>query len=207
MHQLISVIGSKGGTGKTSISHMLCHGLGLFGRQSISILTDAEREPLSRAGRHYITLDGRTPEQLEKILEKLSTMPNWIGVIDGGGNRPDMDRHLYELGGLVLLPFRDSQEDMRTVVRDLDRYPNALGVPSQWPTNSWQQMAAERTLDEVMQAYRPRLLEPVYSVSASKLLLQAEVPSHLPSILNNVSRGLARQVLDRLGLPYDPDNA
>jgi len=203
--QLISVIGSKGGTGKTSISHMLCHGLGLFGRHSISILTDSEREPLSRFGRHYITLDGRTPEKLERILEKLNSMPNWVGVIDGAGNRPEMDRHLYELGGLVLLPFRDSHEDMRTVVRDLDRYPNALGVPSQWPTNSWQQMAAERTLDEVMQAYRPRLLDPVYSVSASKLLLQSEVPDHLPSILNNVCRSLARQVLDRLGLPYNLD--
>ena len=55
MQQLISVIGSKGGTGKTSISHMLCHGLGLLGRHSISILTDIEREPLSRVGRHYIT--------------------------------------------------------------------------------------------------------------------------------------------------------
>ena len=205
MQQLISVIGSKGGTGKTSISHMLCHGLGLLGRHSISILTDIEREPLSRVGRHYITLDGRSPEKLEKILEKLKNMPDWLGVIDGGGNRPDMDRYLYELGGLVILPFRDSQEDMRTVLRDLDRYPNALGIPSQWPTNSWQQMAAERTLDEVMQTYRPRLLDPVYSVSSSKLLLQTEAPSHLPNMLNNVSRSLARQVLDRLGLPYTPD--
>jgi hypothetical protein len=96
---------------------------------------------------------------------------------------------------------------MRTVLRDLERFPNALGIPSQWPTNTWQQMAAERTLDEVMQAYRPRLLEPVYAVSASKLLLQSEVPANLPSMLNNVSRGLARQVLDRLGLPYIPDIA
>lgn len=115
-----------------------------------------------------------------------------------------MDKYLYELGGLVLLPFRDSHEDMRAVRRDLERYPNAFGIPSQWPTNAWQQMAAERTLDEVMQAYRPRLLEPVYTVSASKLLLQSEVPAHLPTMLNNVSRRLARQVLDRLGLPYTP---
>ncbi len=206
MQQLISVIGSKGGTGKTSISHMLCHGLGLFGRHSISILTDTGREPLSRSGRHYVTLDGRSPQQLEKILEKLQGMPDWLGVIDGGGNRPDFDRYLYGLGGLVLLPFRDSHEDMRTVRHDLERFPNAFGIPSQWPTNTWQQMAAERTLDEVMQSYRPRLFDPVYAVSASKLLLQAEVPSNLPSILNNVSRGLARQVLDQLGLPYAPES-
>ncbi|MDX8400610.1 MAG: hypothetical protein R8K20_10245 [Gallionellaceae bacterium] len=206
MKQLICVIGNKGGTGKTSISHMLCHGLGLLGRNSISILTDVERDPLSRSGRLYTTLDGRSPEKLEHIIEKLKSMPDWLGVIDGGGNRPDMDRHLYDLGGLVLLPFRDSHEDMRTVLRDLDKFPNAVGIPSQWPTNAWQQMAAERTLDEVMQAYRPRLLDPVYSVSASKLLLQSEVPSTLPTVLNNVSRRLARQVLDHLGLPYKPNS-
>jgi hypothetical protein len=67
-------------------------------------------------------------------------------------------------------------------------------------------MAAEKTLDEIMQSFRPRLFDPVYAVSASKLLLQAEVPSHLPSILNNVSRSLAKQVLDQLDLPYTPDN-
>jgi len=206
MKQLICVIGNKGGTGKTSISHMLCHGLGLLGRNSISILTDVERDPLSRSGRLYTTLDGRSPEKLEHIIEKLKSMPDWLGVIDGGGNRPEMDRHLYDLGGLVLLPFRDSHEDMRTVLRDLDKFPNAVGIPSQWPTNAWQQMAAERTLDEVMQAYRPRLLDPVYSVSASKLLLQSEVPDTLPTVLNNVSRRLARQVLDHLSLPYKPNN-
>ena len=205
MQQLIMIIGSKGGTGKTSISHMLCHGLGLLHRQSISILTDVEREPLSRVGRHYITLDGRSPEKFEKILEKLEGMPDWLGVVDGGGGHPELDHHLYDLGGLVLLPFRDSHEDMRTVLKDLDRYPNAYGIPSQWPTNSWQQMAAERTLDEVMQSYRPRLLDPVYSVSASKLLLQNEVPASLPSMLNNVSRSLAKQVLDKLGLSYNPE--
>lgn len=205
MQQLICVIGNKGGTGKTSISHMLCHGLGLLGRKSISVMTDIQREPLERSGRHYTTLDGREPEKLEKIIAKLQAMPDWLGVIDGGANRPDMDRYLYERGDLVLLPFRDSHEDMRTVLRDLDLYPDAYGIPSQWPTNPWQQLAAERTLDKLMQSYRPRLLEPVYSLSASKLLLESEIPDNLPAALNNISRRLARQVLDRLELPYTVD--
>jgi hypothetical protein len=62
-------------------------------------------------------------------------------------------------------------------------------------------MAAERTLDELMQDYRPRLLDPVYTVSSSKLLLESQVPVSLPSVLNNVCRGLARQVLERLEPP------
>ena len=201
MKQLVCVIGNKGGTGKTSITHMLCHGMGLFGKQSISILTDIGREPLAQANRHYTPLDGRDPEKLKRIIAKLRSLPDWIGVIDGGCNRPELDRQLYAMADLTLLPFRDSHEDMRTVRQDLDNFPNAYGIPSQWPTNPWQQLAAERTLDELMQSYRPRLLDPVYSVSSSKLLLERAIPGNLPSALNNVSRRLAGQVLELLEIP------
>lgn len=196
MEKLICIIGNKGGTGKTSITHMLCHGFGLLGIRSIAVLTDATREPLQRSNRGYTPLDGRTPDKLEKIIAKLQTMPDWIGVIDGGANRPEIDKQLYELSSLVLLPFRDSHEDIRTVRGDLEKYTAAYGVPSQWPTNPWQQMAAEHTLDEYMQDYRPRLLDPVYTVSSSKLLLESQLPPDLPTVLNNVCRGLAKQALE-----------
>ncbi|HEU0186887.1 MAG TPA: hypothetical protein VFR06_03220 [Gallionellaceae bacterium] len=198
MNRLICIIGNKGGTGKTSMTHMLCHGLGLLDKRSIAVLTDIYREPVTREGRHYTPLDGRSPDKLERIIDKLESMPDWYGVIDGTANSPEMDRHLYEISSLVLLPFRDSHEDIRTVRHDLDNYPEAFGVPSQWPTNPWQQMAAEHTLDELMQSYRPRLLDPVYAVSSSKLLLQSQSPHELPTVLNNICRGLAREVLDRL---------
>jgi cellulose biosynthesis protein BcsQ len=203
MERLICVIGNKGGTGKTSITHMLCHGLGLLGKRSIAVLTDTAREPLSRGIRRYTPLDGRSPDKLAEIVAKLESRPKWLGVIDGGGNRPALDKKFYEMSGLVLLPFRESHEDIRTVRDDLDAFPDAYGIPSQWPTNPWQQMAAERTLDEMMQDYRPRLLDPVYAVSASKLLLEYEVPRDLPTMLNNVCRALAWQVLERLNLPEE----
>ncbi len=198
MTKLICVIGNKGGTGKTSITHMLCHGFGLLGLRSIAILTDPLRDPLFRADRGYTPIDGRSPDQLEKILDKLVSMPEWIGVIDGGANRAEMDQQLYTTSTLTLLPFRDSHEDIRTVRHDLEKYAKAYGIPSQWPTNPWQQMAAEHTLDELMQDYRPRLLEPVYMVSSSKLLLESKIPHELPTVLNNVCRGLAKQALDHL---------
>ncbi len=201
MERIICVIGNKGGTGKTTITHMLCHGLGLLGKQSISVLTDLEREPLSRGNRRYTPLDGRSPDRLQEIVAKLEAKPNWLAVIDGGGNRPEMDQWFYDMSGLILLPFRESHEDIRTVRNDLDTFPEAYGIPSQWPTNPWQQIAAERTLDEMMQDYRPRLLDPVYTVSASKLLLEDQVPTGLPTMLNNVCRSLAWQVLERMNLP------
>jgi chromosome partitioning protein len=204
VNKLISVIGNKGGSGKTSITHMLCHGFGLLGMRSIAILTDPLREPLFKADRGYTPLDGRTPDQLEKILDKLASMPEWIGVIDGGANRPEADKQLYETAKLTLIPFRDSHEDIRTVRIDLENYPAAYGIPSQWPTNPWQQMAAEHTLDELMQDYRSRLLDPVYTVSSSKLLLEAQIPHELPTVLNNVCRGLAKQALENL-LPFSSE--
>jgi chromosome partitioning protein len=209
VNKLICIIGNKGGTGKTSITHMLCHGFGLLGLRSIAVLTDPLREPLFRADRGYTPLDGRTPDKLEKILGKLETMPDWIGVIDGGANRPEMDQQLYEVSRLALLPFRDSHEDIRAVRQDLELYSEAFGVPSQWPTNPWQQMAAENTLDKLMQDYRTRLLDPVYSVSSSKLLLESQIPHELPTVLNNVCRSLAKQALELLkdsGTDEDADH-
>jgi chromosome partitioning protein len=138
MSRIICIIGNKGGTGKTTLSHMLCQGLGLLGQRSACVLTDSSREPLSPDGRRYVTADARTPEALHKVVGKLRTMQGWIGVIDGGGNRAEVDRTLDSLCDIVLLPFRDSHEDLRTVLHDLEAFPHAYALPSQWPTNAWQ---------------------------------------------------------------------
>ena len=88
-----------------------------------------------------------------------------MGVIDGGGNRTEMDRRLYGLSDLVLLPFRDSPEDMRTLIRDLEMFPQAYAVPSQWPIIPWQRESAQRVIDEWLQPYRDRVLAPVPALS------------------------------------------
>src|SRR5690606_39178885 len=78
MAEIICVIGNKGGTGKTSLSHMLSQGLGLLGHRAASVLTDTAREPLDPAGRSYVTPDARTPESLDRVVAKLRTLENWI---------------------------------------------------------------------------------------------------------------------------------
>lgn len=198
MAEIICVIGNKGGTGKTTLSHMLCQGLGLLGQRAACVLTDTSREPLLPAGRRYVTADARTPEALIKVVEKLRSMEDWIGVIDGGGNRTEVDRKLYAMSDIVLLPFRESHEDIRTVSRDLDMFPRAYAVPMQWPTNAWQRDAADRTVAEWMGAHRQRLLRPINALSASKLLLQKQLPDQLPTPLSNACRAIARQVLEVL---------
>ncbi len=203
MADIICVIGNKGGTGKTTLSHMLCQGLGLLGQRSVCVLTDTWREPLDPAGRRYLVADARSREALTKVTDKIRSLQAWMGVIDGGGNRTEMDRKLYGVADLVLLPFRDSHEDIRTVVRDLEMFPRAYAIPTQWPTNAWQREAAEKTVQDMLAPFRDRLLEPVFSLSASKLMLQKEIPATLPTPLANAARAVANQVLDLLQISID----
>ncbi len=207
MADIICVIGNKGGTGKTTLSHMLCQGMGLLGQRSVCVLTDTYREPLAPAGRRYLVADARTRDALGKVVHKVRSLRAWMGVIDGGGNRTEMDRKLYGLADLVLLPFRDSHEDIRTVIRDLEMFPRAYAIPTQWPTNIWQREAAENAVADLLAPYRDRILEPVAALSASKLLLQKDIPSGLPSPLSNACRGVARQVLELLQISIDDNYA
>jgi hypothetical protein len=203
MAQIICIIGNKGGTGKTTISHMLAQGFGLLGQRSACVLTDTAREPLSPEGRRYLTADARSAEALGKVMDKLRSLHGWMGVIDGGGNRSEIDRKLYSLADLVVLPFRDSHEDIRAVVKDLDTFPRAWALPSQWPTNPWQREAAERIVATQLSGFRDRILEPVGALSSSKLLLQKQIPAQLPTPLANACRGVARQVLELLEVLYE----
>ena len=203
MAEIVCIIGNKGGTGKTTLSHMLCQGMGLLGQRAVCVLTDVHREPLDPEGRRYLVADARTREALGKVVDKVRSLPGWLGVIDGGGNRSEMDRKLYGLANLVLLPFRESHEDIRTVIKDLQEFPRAWAIPSQWPTNPWQQEAAEKTLREQLGPYADRILQPVNALSASKLLLQTKLAEKLPTPLANACRALAYQVLGLLEVPCD----
>jgi chromosome partitioning protein len=205
MAQIICIIGNKGGTGKTTLSHMTAHGLALFGKYCVAVLTDTHRQTLSRHNRDYLPFDARSPENLDKVVARLRGVDHWYGVVDGGGNRPEMDARLAGLADLVLLPFRDSQEDMRTLLQDLERFPNAWALPSQWPTNAWQQESARRALDCLPAAVQARVLEPVYAQSATKLLLQDALPDQLPTPLNNSCRMIALQVMELARIPLPED--
>jgi hypothetical protein len=203
MADIICVIGNKGGTGKTTLSHMLCQGLGLLGQRSVCVLTDTHREPLAPNGRRYLVADARSREALARVVDKIRSLNAWMGVIDGGGNRTEIDRKLYGLADLVLLPFRDSQEDIRTVIRDLEMFPRAYALPMQWPTNAWAREAAEKLVQDMLAPYHDRILEPVFTLGSSKVLLQKQIPIALPTPLANACRSAAHQVLDLLQIPID----
>jgi hypothetical protein len=198
MAEIICIIGTKGGTGKTTLSHMLSHGLTLIGRRAACVMTDEYREPLRPEGRRYVMADARSAEAREKVVATLRELPGWVGVLDGGANRTDTDIALYDLSDIVLLPFRDSPEDIRTVLHDLELFPRAFAIPSQWPKNRWQREAADRLLTCIPADYHTRLLDPVFAQSASKLLLQTRPPEVLPAALNRACKQLANMLLDQV---------
>ena len=201
MAQIICIIGNKGGTGKTTLSHLLAHGLGLFGKYAVAVLTDIDRQPLLKSNRNYLPFDARQADNLERAVRKLRAAADWYGVVDGGGNRPQMDAVLASLADLVLIPFRDSHEDMHTLVADLARFPQAFALPSQWPAHPLQRRNTEQALDRLLGPLRARVLQPVYAQSASKLLLHRELPVQLPTALNDSARRVALQVMERLRIP------
>lgn len=205
MADIICIIGNKGGTGKTTLSHMLCQGLGLLGQRSVCVLTDTYREPLNPEGRRYLVADARTRDALVKVADKIRSLDAWMGVVDGGGNRTEMDRKLYGMADLVLLPFRDSHEDIRTLIRDLEAFPRAYAIPTQWPVIPWQRDSANRTMHELLAQYSDRILMPVNAFNATKTLLKTDLGNDIPPQLADACTQVAKQVLDLLQIPVQPN--
>jgi len=191
-----AVLGDKGGAGKTLLSHVICHGLGVAGVEAYHITTDQRRQVMPADGRYYATLDGRDPETLGRLIDRLSEREG-VMVLDGGGNRPQVDEILATAADLVLVPFQTSADDMRVAAADLERLPTAIGVPTRWPNNRWERDVAERTFAKYLGAYQPRIMAPVFSMAAFATLVEEGPPS--PKI-NGTCKQTALTVLDRLGI-------
>ena len=83
--QIVGFFGSKGGTGKSTLSHLLAYGAALHDVPAVVVHTDA-REPEQHQGRPYHYFDGREPARLYALLERAKA-PESSGlcILDGGG--------------------------------------------------------------------------------------------------------------------------
>ena len=197
MSHTVVFAGDKGGSGKTTTSHALCHGLGLHGVRAIHVTTDPGRMVLSPKDRRYGTIDGRDVRQLAKVVDQLSGRADVVLVIDGGGGRPEVDRVLSKVADLTLIPFLHSEEDLRVAITDLERLPHAFGLPNRWPTQAWARTAAEKDLAKHMGAYGPRLLSPLPEINGLITLVSKEGPN---ARINAACKTFALRILDRMGL-------
>jgi chromosome partitioning protein len=134
--KLVFFGGSKGGVGKSTISHLACLGAVWCNQAAAYVLTDPARKVRDK-GRPYDVFDGTEPGGLAKLLEAGKDTPSdgWL-ILDGGGNRPAFDEEIAKEADLCIFPFRPSQEDMDTVSDDMNRIPNALACLQRGPPTS-----------------------------------------------------------------------
>ena len=107
----------------------------------------------------------------------------------------------HNTGALVMVGVIFKKRPERTLIRDLEMFPQAYAVPSQWPIIPWQRESAQRVIDEWLHPYRDRVLAPVPALSYTKQLLQKRITPPLASHLDNACTDLAHQVLGLLQLP------
>jgi chromosome partitioning protein len=91
---------------------------------------------------------------------------------------------------LVLVPFRDSEEDLDAVSLDLKAITYALAWPSAWPTNVKAQGTAQTLIDALSLAFPERVIqEPLYFVNSAKELLGASLDNpSTPPVASTRSR-------------------
>jgi chromosome partitioning protein len=175
MSNIVFVGGQKGGTTKTCTGHLLCLGAILCKQPADYVLTDPKRE-LKAEGRPYGVIDGRIPAKLAQVIGASHSSENGWLIIDGGGNRQAFDTAMADEANLVLLPFRDSEEDLEAVSLDLKAMPHALAWPSAWPTNAKAQATAQPLIEALSRAFPLRVISPpLYFVNSAKELLGASL--------------------------------
>jgi chromosome partitioning protein len=190
--------GQKGGATKTTTSHLVCLGAILHKQPAAYVLTDPNRQ-LKEEGRPYSVLDGRQPRELAKILSAIDAHRNGWWIIDGGGNRPAFDAEMAQQVDLVILPFRDSEEDLEAVTQDLHAYPNALAWPCAWPTNEKAKQSAKHFIEALALAFPKRVMpSPLYFVNSAKELLGASLDN--PS---TPTRSAGRRAFDIVSDTFD----
>ena len=197
MAKTIVIAGDKGGSGKTTTSHAIAHGLAMYGVHAFHMSTDPRREILPAQARRYATLDGRDPKALGAILDRLGEMGQAVALIDGGGGRPDVDRVLSKAADLTILPFMQSQTDLRVARADMERLPEAVGLPNRWPTQKWARDVADRELREELESYLDRLMSPIPEINGYVSLLRETGAA--PRI-NPPCKQLAMRILERMEL-------
>ena len=184
---IVFFAGSRGGVGKTVMSHAACLGAILHDQPAVYVLTDPMRK-MREEGRPYGVLDGRDPQMLAHILkESQSNAWGWT-IIDGGGNRPAFDEEVAASADLCIFPFRASDEDFDVVGNDLRRILKAIAWPTAWPTNPFAFRAAELMRWRFSNAFPLRVTDqPIPVVNASSQLLGDSLDAP-PTVVRNIAR-------------------
>ena len=115
----VAIITNKGGVGKTTLCHLLAVGAVWRNVPAYLFHTD-NRDPMEVEGRPYAYIDGRNPETLSTMIGGLLNNDG-VCIVDGGGNRPDVDLWLAEHMDLVLIPVMADTESVNLAIETMTR--------------------------------------------------------------------------------------
>ena len=198
MGKVISILGAKGGSGKTTVAHLLAHGMGSLPRpvDAVVVTTDA-LQPFFTAPRRYGMTDGRALDNLPVIIQKLDKNERLVIIVDGAASRPDLDKLLIGVSDLLVLPYRPSYGDAERAVQDLERLPGSVAIPTAWPRHPDVEARARRFLDMLPSNRR---LGPIPQLSRVDELLDPspEAYRRIATVLSRGSRHLAISILHRM---------
>ena len=198
MARIIAFAGTKGGTGKSTLSHLVAHGAGSLPHPipTVVLTTDPE-DALTEGDRRYVVVDGRSPQLLADQLERLLAMERLLVIVDGVANRADVDRVLAELADLVVIPFGPSDQDGARAAASLAAMPGAVGLPNRWPTHPGVARRARRWLAMVPASRR---LPEFRAIPRLDALLSRDSYGEIAYEIAAPARGLIIEVLARAGI-------
>ncbi len=198
--KIVSFAGEKGGVGKTTNAHATAHGLSMLGIPAAYVMTD-KRELLSDEHRVYTIVDGRTVSQLEQAVAT-ARQHNGKGVvvIDGGGNRAAVDDLLASISDAVILPFTADDDSVYVAAKEMAKFPDAWGLPSNWPTNSKAISVDSGYIQKLETHYPNRLLTPTPATHSIRDFLLQDFSGALLPPAQRYCKTLARQIVSILDL-------
>lgn len=196
MAKIIAIAGEKGGTGKTTVAHLVAHGAGSLPHpiQTVVITTDPNDQPVT-GERRYLPVDGRDLSKLSDTLARLDKNDRLLIVIDGAAARPQLDQIVKEVSDLVVLPYGPSVQEARRTAADLDRLPEAFALPNRWPSHPAVQQQATEYLQLIPDARR---LPHLVAQSRVHALLDPAGYARVATPLSAMSQKLALELLYRM---------
>lgn len=220
--KVVGCFGRKGGSGKTMVSHLLAHGLskayGVFTNVVMTDVREAAPTNINPRRDYYISSIGNKSveedlQELQRLFDFTSQVPNSIMILDGGANRPNVDNAFAPLCDFLMIPMGTSSEDMDVAASDFWRLSEIVQresaatdvciIRNRWPgTGSKRDALLRREWVQKFMfiAERNRMLFPDFVPDMPSLLDMAHAndPKSTP-LIDGVSAKFAEIVLRKLG--------
>ncbi len=198
--KVIAIVGSKGGSGKSTAAHLIAHGCGSLPRPVMTVLLTTDPEERPRADRRrYVIEDARTKAGLYGQMKRLLDVKHLLIVVDGAAARPELDALVAEVADLAVLPFRPAAHDAERARDNLQRLPGAVALPMDWPRHPGTIKRARRWLADIPEHRR---LPPFPHLPKLDSFMGEGEDGYMAAAYDvaTAARGLAVEVLARAGL-------